>query len=83
MKIFRFLADVLSQHEFDSLSYYHVSRFISTMIQINGTTTSQQPSDRLPAHLLDSSLGQMSLRQFVCNALDFSYEQTPTSKAVL
>ena len=28
-------------------------------------------------------MGLMSLRQFVCNALDFSYEQSPTSKAIL
>lgn len=34
MKIFRFLADFLSAQEFESLSYYHVSRFITYLIKL-------------------------------------------------
>ena len=34
-KIFRFLADVLSPREFASLSYYHVSRFISNILKLS------------------------------------------------
>ena len=33
MKIFRFLADTLSEQEFDTLSYYHVSTFIKAMLK--------------------------------------------------
>ena len=40
MKIFRFLADILSESEFDSLSYYHVSRFITCILNMcNGVAT--------------------------------------------
>ena len=34
MKIFRFLADMLSFDEFESLSYYHVSRFIGNILKL-------------------------------------------------
>ena len=34
MKIFRFLADVLTHEEFELLSYFHVSRFISNILQL-------------------------------------------------
>ena len=34
MKIFRFLADMLSIDEFESLSYYHVSRFIGNILKL-------------------------------------------------
>jgi len=34
MKIFRFLADMLTAEEFDSLSYYHVSRFIGNILKL-------------------------------------------------
>lgn len=33
-KIFRFLADMLTPQEFDQLSYYHVSRFISNTLKL-------------------------------------------------
>ena len=32
LKIFRFLADILSPNEFNILSYYHISRFISKVL---------------------------------------------------
>ena len=34
MKIFRFLADMLTSEEFESLSYYHVSRFIGNLLKL-------------------------------------------------
>lgn len=34
MKIFRFLADMLTQKEFESLSYFHVSRFIGNILKM-------------------------------------------------
>ena len=34
MKIFRFLADILTPVQFDCLSYYHVSRFIGYILKI-------------------------------------------------
>lgn len=40
MKVFRFLADVLSQAEFESLSYYHVNRFIQTIIDLSSSDDS-------------------------------------------
>ena len=67
-KIFRFLADILSHTEFESLSYYHVSRFIQIMVKING------PNPEELSHFFDKQFTPMSLRQFVCNALDFNYE---------
>ena len=34
MKIFRFLADLLTSDEFESLSYYHVSAFINQILSM-------------------------------------------------
>ena len=34
MKVFRFLADILTDSEFESLSYYHVSRFIGNILHL-------------------------------------------------
>ena len=45
MKIFRFLADTLSSHEFDSLSYYHVKSFIQAVLRI---TFANQDTAALP-----------------------------------
>ena len=72
MKIFRFLADILSLTEFDSLSYYHVRRFVETIVKIN-STGAEDPGYLLKAMQLDASV-PMSLRHFACSALDLSYQ---------
>ena len=35
-RIFRFLADILSIEEFQSLSYYHVTRMINKVVEVSG-----------------------------------------------
>jgi len=67
MKIFRFLADILSINEFDSLSYYHVASFIQRVLK----AISEADSD-----VTAKSKSKVSLRQFVCKALDLHYEQS-------
>lgn len=39
MRIFRFLANSLTEQEFDSLSYYHVSTFIKAMLKFMSEDT--------------------------------------------
>ena len=68
--MFRFLADTLLATEFDNLSYYHVSRFISTVIGLASDETNKQP-------------GPISLRQFVSEALDLQYRQSRMSQQQL
>lgn len=34
MKIFRFLADILTPDEYENLNYYHVSRFIDNILYL-------------------------------------------------
>ena len=60
MKVFRFLADMLTDSEFESLSYYHVSRFISSILRLS-FEHKENP---------DAVLHPISLRQFVCENLD-------------
>ena len=67
MKIFRFLADMLTENEFQQLSYYHVSRFIGNILRIafeEGTVDKT------------AMLNPVSLRQFVFNGLDLKYSKT-------
>ena len=63
MKIFRFLADMLTESEFDSLSYYHVNRFISSILKLSFEHDDAK----------DDVLNPVSLRQFVCSNLDLKY----------
>ena len=44
MKIFRFLADLLTSDEFESLSYYHVSAFISKILQLSSDHGDTNPN---------------------------------------
>ena len=44
MKIFRFLADILTEKEFTSLSYYHISRFIGKILKLAFSENSTKPS---------------------------------------
>ena len=64
MRIFRFLADVLTQEEFELISYFHVSRFISNILQLAFDDSQTNPK----------ALSPVSLRQFVCDALELGYE---------
>ena len=73
MKIFRFLADVLTHEEFELISYFHVSRFISNILQLAFEDSKASPQAR----------GPISLRQFVCEALELGYEQTVESRDML
>ena len=73
MKIFRFLADILSQEEFALLSYYHVSRFITYMLNMsngvhNSITDNSLDRDRSLSKDKDESTANAlpSLRKFVC-----------------
>ena len=61
MKIFRFLADMLSTDEFESLSYYHVSAFINKILSVASDQRDSKPQK------------QQTLRQFTCSALDLEY----------
>ena len=67
MKIFRFLSDMLSPEEFESLSYYHVSRFISNLLRMAFEESKSRET---------STLDKISLRQFICVNLDLKYQQT-------
>ena len=67
LKIFRFLADVLSPSEFKILSYYHINRFICTVLEGYARKTEERVN--------------MTLRKFVYDALDLDYLQTAFSRA--
>ena len=73
MKIFRFLADVLTPEEFELISYFHVSRFISNILQLAFEDNKTNPK----------ALSPVSLRQFVCDSLELGYEQTVESRDML
>lgn len=73
MKIFRFLADVLTPDEFQNLNYYHVSRFIDNILHL-AFRSSKKAIKELP---------QMSLRMFVCYGLDLQYYQRQQSADIL
>ena len=75
MKIFRFLADILSRTEFDALSYHHVSKFISIILAIG--TTSDEESQK-PKFFENEP--PMSLKKFICNALDLNLESSQESQ---
>ena len=47
MKIFRFLADILTPDEFKNLKYYHVSRFIENILHL-AFRTSDKAVKELP-----------------------------------
>ena len=66
LKIFRFLSDVLSPSEFKVLSYYHINRFICTVLGVYSGKTEERDN--------------MTLRKFVYDALDLEYEQTTFSR---
>ena len=65
------MADILSPNEFNILSYYHISRFISKVLQIDNSDTEQSV-------MKDNE--DMTLRKFVYDALDLNYEQTEYSR---
>ena len=67
MKIFRFLADLLTSQEFNELSYYHVSRFIGTILKL----AFEEGKD---GEAQDAILNPISLHKFVCQALDLKYK---------
>ena len=69
MKVFRFLGDILYEQEFDSLSYYHVATFVKRVI--------------LDSESEQTKFEPMSLRQFVCQALDLRYEQSKVSQEIM
>jgi hypothetical protein len=69
MKIFRFLADMLTADEFQQLSYYHVSRFIGNILSLAHEETSSP----------QAILNQVTLRQFVFDGLDLRYSKTKQS----
>ncbi len=67
MKIFRFLADMLTADEFQQLSYFHVSRFIGNILSLaaeDNTLNSQ------------AILNPVTLRQFVFEGLNLKYQKT-------
>lgn len=64
MKIFRFLADILTTDEFENLAYFQVSQFISNILRL-----AYEDNDEVKGNVLN----QISLRQFVCNALAMRY----------
>mmetsp|Transcript_180 Transcript_180/g.324 ORF Transcript_180/g.324 Transcript_180/m.324 type:complete len:83 (+) Transcript_180:1615-1863(+) len=74
MKVFRFLADILTADEFQELMYYHVSRFISNMLHLALNTDENK---------LQAELPPMSLRQFVCYGLDLPYKKSQESHDLL
>ena len=53
MKVFRFLADILTRDEFEAINYYHVSRFIGNILHLSCSADENDMKDALP---------QMSLR---------------------
>ena len=70
-RIFRFLADILSQEEFDKLSYYHITRLINKIYEVSN---------------LDS-VGKLAvnekpptLKKFIYKALDLDYNGSKLSK---
>ena len=73
-KIFRFLADMLTHKEFEGLSYYHVSRFISNTLKL--AFEDGQTKDKSP-------IGQESLRQFLFKSLDLQYKKSAESRDML
>ena len=72
-KIFRFLADILSQEEFENLSYYHVSRFIGKLLILTFESEKAGAIHSTP----------IGMRLFVSEALDLQYEQTQESHEIL
>lgn len=48
MKVFRFLADILTRDEFDAINYYHVSRFIGNMLHLAGSADENDMKEALP-----------------------------------
>ena len=68
MKIFRFLADMLSPDEFESLSYYHVTAFINKILSVASDQRDSKPQP------------QQTLRKFTCEALDLEYRMTKLSQ---
>lgn len=72
MKIFRFLADILTPEQFDCLSYYHVSRFIGYILKL---TTDDGKHEALK--------NPVSLGKFVCQTLDLMYKHTQESGDLL
>ena len=65
MKIFRFLADMLTEQEFFDLNYYPVSRFISNILRLAFEEGASMDSSNVTQ--------LMSLRQFVYDSLDLKY----------
>lgn len=72
MKIFRFLADMLTTEEFNELSYFHVSRFISNILRLAFEESSETVNS-------DRVLNPVSLHQFVCESLELKYRRTADS----
>ena len=63
---------MLTSDEFESLSYYHVSRFIGDILMLSSEDAQPQVG-----------AGQVSLRQFICNALDLKYKRTQESQDLI
>ena len=95
MKIFRFLADILSTEEFCMLSYYHVTKFIDRVVKIatndasEPLITPQKPvRSRTGSHTRRKPMVQSqkyTLKQFVYNALDLGsrYEASKVSARLM
>ena len=45
MRVFRFLADVLTRDEFDKIDYYHVSRFIGNLLHLATSADENEMSE--------------------------------------
>ena len=60
---------MLTEHEFNYLSYYHVSRFIGSILKL-----AFEERDMKAA--AEEVLNPITLRQFVFQALDMRYKET-------